>query len=203
MSTFRAACTVGLLLAVGGCAGGSAQESQPQRSAPLSARSAGAVPTIENPLDTSAFHREPCRVLTAEDLLALGMATGTGEPEPEAALGPGCRWSDRFTGPSDSSIDVTFADGGGLAETYARRDTFSYFRELPPVHGRPTVAAGTTTGGGPPETEGTCAVAVGVSQDRSVLVEVVAGAASPHRADPCGRAVAAADLVMRAVEASM
>ncbi len=187
----RAVGVAGLLLAVAACGSG-AQEQVLREPAPRSAPGSGA-PT---PWDPGALLEKPCHALTAEQLLDLGIASGTGERQPETPHGPTCRWSDRFTGPTDSSTDVTFPvskDSGADV-----RGSGGQQRELRPVGGRPTVATIRTVD--VPETAAACDVVVEVEGDEAVLVRVAAGGSSPFRADVCARAVTVAEHVLATVE---
>lgn len=72
----------GLLLVVGACGSG-APEQVVREPASRSAPGAGE-PT---PWDPGVLLENPCRALTAEQLLDLGIASGTGERQPEVPRG--------------------------------------------------------------------------------------------------------------------
>ncbi|CAM00169.1 uncharacterized protein DUF3558 [Saccharopolyspora erythraea NRRL 2338] len=159
-------------------------------------------PSVDKPLETGSLHQDPCRVLSPEQLVALGIA---GAPQADSDVsGPSCEWDD-IGGPPHYTVDslrVTFVVGGdGLKLSYARRDAYSYFRELPRVEGYPAIAAGSTPGG-TPEEEGTCELAVGVTDDLVVLTQVHLGNGSPSTGEPCGRAGQVATEVMKTIKAA-
>lgn len=184
---------LGLLLAVAACGSG-APEQVVREPASRSASGAGAA----SPWDPGVFLENPCRALTAEQLLDLGIASGTGERQPEAPHGPTCRWSDRFIGPTDSSTDVTFpVSEDSQADA---RGSGGQERELRPVGGRPTVATVRTVD--VPEAAAGCDVTVEVAGDEAVLVHVATGGSSPFRADVCARAVTVTEHVLATVESN-
>ncbi|WP_187352009.1 DUF3558 domain-containing protein [Allosaccharopolyspora coralli] len=190
----RAVGVVGLSLAVTACGGGAAEQvvSEPAPRPPPGSGPA----TSTTPWDPGPLLENPCRALTAEQLLDLGIASGTGERQPDAPDGPTCRWSDRFTGPTDSSTDVTFPEPGEPSP-----ETGGQERELRPVGGRLTVATIRTAD--VPDAASACDVSVDVDGDDAVLVRVVAGGSSPFGADVCARAVTVAENVLATAESDM
>lgn len=153
-------------------------------------------PSIDQPLDTSAFEKDPCKTLEPAQLQRLGI-TVPGETELDKTAGPGCTWEDIS---ANSLTEVTFAtNGAGLQRDYAKRNEYPNFKELPPVAGYPAVA-GASNDPIPPEESGTCDVHVGVSNDLTFLVQS-GSFDGPDKADPCGKAQQVAGEVVQTLQA--
>lgn len=161
-------------------------------------------PRVPDPLATAEFQRNPCRTLTPGQVGELGVGDTRGEPDLAATGGPTCEWSDRFTGPSDSTTAVTYAvDSAGLKYLYSQRKVYEYFRPLASVGGYPALAAASLAPDTPsPERAGTCSVHVGVTNELFVTTQITTGEKSPHRTDPCGRAREVATEVVRTLKGS-
>ncbi|WP_257233753.1 DUF3558 domain-containing protein [Halopolyspora algeriensis] len=201
--TGRAAVALSAAALLAGC-GAQETSGEPQSTSRPSQDLHGA-PKVQNSLDTTAFHREPCSVLKPEQISALEMTQWKPEADLDSTGGPSCDWG-YMGGPPDYTVSrtaVTFmVNGHGLKGTYSKRGkgVFEYFRELKPIEGYPAVAAGSTAGG-TPEEEAACEVEVGVTDALSVLTQVNLGNGSPYQGDPCGRARAVATEVVQTLKA--
>jgi Protein of unknown function (DUF3558) len=150
-------------------------------------------PNVAHPLDTTAFQKAPCSVLTAAQLTKLTI-TATGKPKLDDPLGPVCSWHDT-NGPSKMSVTVYIVTAGqGLAGIYSQKDTYKVFQPLPDIDGYPAVTAQNDD-----PKQGNCVVSVGVSNKLfvNVLVGLKTGAdAAPDMANPCPRNQTVAAAVM-------
>lgn len=156
-------------------------------------------PSVQQPLDTAAFEKEPCQSLKPPQTQSLGMGDAEGESELDPDIGASCTWSNVSS--SGSLLSVAFPpQGAGVGSLYAKRDTYPHFRELPPVNGYPAVVA--MNGQTPPEQAGTCDLNVGVANDRMVSIHTAASSdQSPFKADPCGKAQQVAGEVVKTLQA--
>jgi Protein of unknown function (DUF3558) len=74
-------------------------------------------PNVAHPLDTSAFQKNPCSVLTSAQLTQFNIGA-KGAADSSNPLGPSCNWYDG-TGPSRMTLGVTFLTAGqGLDGIY-------------------------------------------------------------------------------------
>lgn len=196
--TSAALSTVALLA---GCGSGSDTTDTSKQPATSSVNMHGA-PKVQEPLDTEAFQQKPCSTLKPAQLRGIKMGSTKGESD-DSTGGPSCEWTDRFTGPSDSTIQVTYmVNGAGLKYVYQQKDVFEYFRELPPIQGYPAVAGSSLAPQTPtPEKAGSCDVHVGVTNDLVVLTQITLGDESPYQDDPCGRARDVATEVVKTLKA--
>jgi hypothetical protein len=177
----------GVALTVAGCSpspvGGSATPTTASTSSASSLPPG--TPNVAHPLDTTAFQKAPCSVLTAAQLRQLNITTTGGEVVDDP-LGPHCGWTD--TGPSHLGLSVIFLTAGsGLASIYSQKSQYVVFEPLPDIAGYPAIVAMTDD----IRAQGTCKVSVGVSND--LLINVQGGAQyGPDQAKSCDQMQAAA-----------
>lgn len=139
-------------------------------------------PRVPHPKDARGI--AACDLLTPTQLADLGLRPESARPSeiPSAKI---CTWTDG--GNNIASLMIS-ADGivSGLAGPYALHDTFASF-EPETVAGHPAARAVLGTGA-------SCALWVGVADDRLLTVEGnVAGRALP---DPCARSRQMAEMVL-------
>ncbi|SDR16838.1 Protein of unknown function [Actinopolyspora saharensis] len=184
-----------------GCGSGAGTTDTSEQPATSSVDMHGA-PEVQNPLDTKAFQQKPCATLKPAQLRGLKMGDTKGESD-DSTGGPSCTWTDRFAGPSDSTVQVTYmVNGAGLKHVYQQKDVFEYFRELSQIEGYPAVAGSSLAPQTPtPEEAGSCDVNVGVKNDLVVLTQITLGDDSPYQGDPCGRARDVATEVVKTLKA--
>jgi hypothetical protein len=188
----------GAVLMVAGC---STPTSVGGTAGPTSTSSTGALPpgtpNVANPLDTTAFQKAPCSVLTATQLQQLTITT-TGQPE-TTPLGPVCHWHNQ-DGPSKMDLGVFIVTAGqGLAGIYSQKDTYGMFQPLPDIEGYPAVTAQNDD-----PKQGNCVISVGVSNTLfvNVLVGLKTGVdKAPDMANPCPRNRTVAEAVMTTIKA--
>ncbi|MFC0432264.1 DUF3558 domain-containing protein [Kutzneria buriramensis] len=156
------------------------------------------VPNVAHPLDTAAFQKAPCSVLTAAQLQQLTI-TAAGKPDLTDPLGPVCHW-DNQTGPSKMDLAVYIVTAGqGLAGIYSQKDTYQVFQPLPDIEGYPAVTAQNDD-----PKQGNCVVSVGVSNALfvNVLVNLKTGVdAAPDMTNPCPRNRTVAEAVVATIKA--
>jgi Protein of unknown function (DUF3558) len=137
---------------------------------------------VSHPLDTTAFQKTPCSVLTAAQLTQFNIGT-QGQQDSSAPLGPACNWNDD-TGPSNMTLGVIIVtQGQGLAGIYSQKSTYPVFQPLANVGGYPAVIALTADG----RSQGLCQVSVGVTNNVLVEVSVALRAGAPDVSNPCPR----------------
>ena len=193
---------VGALLA--GCTGSS---SGPPEPGPTSAGasgtpssgsggpSPGGAPKVQNPLDTTAFHQDPCRALTADQLPELLGADVPGTKR-RGVSAPECEWRNRSTGAS-FGMQFVLANDSGLSTAYAQRHTYDLWQELPPIEGYPAVVADLRDSR---NTLGACTVLVGVTDSLEFSVSGNLSDAKRGKADPCQAIQLAAKLMLQTMK---
>jgi len=198
----RAAALAGVaLFALAGCSSQAPGQASPEPSsvpasqpAPSSAADqlpGPGVPKVENPIDTTQVAKNPCMVLTDEQVqLVFGYAVQA-SPRPDGAAGPACSWDgDAAHGYPRVGVVVTNADKRGLTSVYAAKGTgYKFFQPLTPVSGYPAAAYDVSADRRP----GECNMAIGVSDTQVIDLEVMQPKARIGSKDPCesGRQVAA------------
>lgn len=151
-------------------------------------------PKVQNPLDTTAFHQQPCQVLTDDQLRQLNLEapgeTGKGVGAPD------CTWRNRSTGAS-LGMQFELANSQGLSTLYERREQNDLWIELPSIEGYPALAASTR------DTRnqlGDCTVLVGVTDSLEFSVSGTLSNAKRGKADPCEATQLAANLVLQTLK---
>jgi Protein of unknown function (DUF3558) len=155
-------------------------------------------PNVAHPLDTTAFQKVPCSVLTGAQLQQLTI-TATGQPD-TTPLGPGCHW-DNQTGPSKMDLTVYIVTAGqGLSGPYSQKDTYQVFEPQQDIGGYPALIAMTDDA----RPQGDCQIAIGASNKQEITVEgqLKTGVdKAPDMANPCPRVRAAAEAVIATIKA--
>lgn len=143
-------------------------------------------PNVTHPLDTAAFQKAPCSVLTAAQLKQLNIDSPGGKVVDDP-LGPHCGWTDQ--GPSRMGLSIIFATAGsGLAGIYSQKSQYVVFDPLPDIAGYPAIVAMTDDA----RPQGDCKVSVGVTNDLFISVEGVMNSDGPDGHNPCPRVQAIA-----------
>jgi hypothetical protein len=147
---------------------------------------------VANPLDTTKYQTDPCRILAAAQLQSLGLPGATPKPE-TLPTGPACSW---YSAQTLSSIGTSFltANKRGLSNLYLKKNEAALFQEIPPINGYPAIIYDQDAD---LRTHGSCTVTVGVS-DALVLAVPVQGTAQTK--DPCGIAQQAAGLMIENIK---
>lgn len=143
-------------------------------------------PNVAHPLDTTAFQKAPCSVLTAAQLKQLNIDSPGGKVIDDP-LGPHCGWTDQ--GPSRMGLSIIFATAGsGLAGIYSQKSQYVVFEPLPDIAGYPAIVAMTDDA----RPQGDCKVSIGVTNDLFISVEGVMNSDGPDGHNPCPRVQAIA-----------
>lgn len=148
------------------------------------------VPTVTNPLDTSALKDDICSALTSEQLQKLNLQPG----ESVSSKGrPGCKheYTDDFS--SQIAIQIAKELENGLAGIYAREPKLSDFREIE-IEGYPAVFAHAYNDGGE---RGFCQLYVALADTFLIRVIAQSGAVGSDYDSPCAIAELVAKIVVR------
>jgi hypothetical protein len=129
-------------------------------------------PRVAQPLDVTKFLAQPCAALTAQQLQNLNLpAQGKADTDSPIAKnsGPSCDWINSDTA---TSLGLSFTTGNknGLADLYRANDEgkwTGYWAETT-VSGYPGVFHGVTDA----RAQGSCNLAVGVSETLTFLVDI-------------------------------
>jgi hypothetical protein len=153
-------------------------------------------PAVDDPLDTSSYEREPCRVLTPGQARLLNLPE-TGAVNDKVALGIGCDWLNRETR-GEVSINFPVDDPRGLSAEYDAdsRGKWEYFEELPEIDGYPAV----TRAGTDDRDLGFCIVVVGVADDMAFESIVQLSQGNVGQKDPCEVSVQVAGMALQTMK---
>ena len=157
-------------------------------------------PSVQNPLDTASFQKEPCKSLSPQQIQTLGLGNVPGEADLESNGGPACDWSNVVSdAPDPMLLSVTYmTQGQGLKQDYAKRNEYPNFKEAPAVDGYPAVM-GANNDPIPPEQSGACDISVGISNDLTVTVQTSATTGAV-KANSCAKAQQVAGEVVNTVK---
>ena len=146
-------------------------------------------PKVEDPLDASKYEDNPCLALDATQSDELGFGS-SGSPV-DATLGKACLWENEST---RGQVQITFYSEieDGLSSQYRAQDDgkWAYFEELPAIDGFPAVARDITDN----RHNGTCPVAVGLSDELMFEVDLRLPEESIGNDEPCEAAAEAAGM---------
>lgn len=124
-------------------------------------------PEIADPLEVEQFDDDPCRLLSSVDLAAAGMSGFTVTPGPKTAAASGCDVSMDVRADNSFTVLLDHKNPEGLSAYYTQKSMWGDgLKRLPDIEGHPAVHAYLP---GQPE-EGRCQVAVGVRDDRALIV---------------------------------
>lgn len=157
-------------------------------------------PNVANPLDTTAFQKAPCSVLTSAQLQKLTIAAA-GQPDLTDPLGPVCHWDDQ-TGSSKMNLGIYVGGTAvpGLSGPYSQKGNYQVFEPQPDIGGYPALIAMTDDA----RPQGDCQIAIGVSNTQEVSVEgqLKTGVdKAPDMSNPCPRVRAVAEAVIATIKA--
>ncbi|OLF09426.1 hypothetical protein BLA60_19860 [Actinophytocola xinjiangensis] len=154
---------------------------------------ADGAPRVANPLDTTAYQRDPCQALNSEQTRELALEDqGTVE---EGDVGLICEWRSLRGEPAGVDISSLDRNPYGLTGAYRAQKTgvLKLFEELPEVEGHPAVAYGRND----QRDAGVCAVLVGMTDQLTFEFAVRLSAANVGSVDPCEMAVQVAGMAVR------
>ncbi|MGQ0838644.1 DUF3558 domain-containing protein [Actinokineospora sp.] len=152
----------------------------------------GGAPRVKKPLDSAKFQAAPCSVLSQPQLASMSVGV-PGKARLNGPVGPTCDWQDNIT---EIGLGGAFAlpNTEGLDSLYSqdRDGQIGLFEPLPEIAGHPAVIFS-----GVDQREiGSCAVAVGLTDQLNYSVVVTLGSDHPTRSDPCPVARRAVELAM-------
>ncbi len=190
------AMVAGAVLMVTGCSAPSSVGGTP---APTSDTLPPGTPNVAHPLDTTAFQKAPCSVLTAAQLQQLNVAAA-GQPKVDDPLGPACDWHDQ-NGPSKIDLGVGFVTAGqGLAGPYSQKSNYEVFEPQQDIGGYPALIAMTDDA----RPQGDCQILIGVTNKLALSIEGLLKTGvdkSPDMSNPCPRVRAVAEAVIATIKA--
>lgn len=174
----------------------------PSGTAPAQALPHSGAPKVASPIaDTAGWERDPCTVISTQQLSSIGLTSAAPKRDDNPDAGPGCEWD-------VSADDVILVSGGfattgkreGLSTIYQNNAGGNYedFEELAPVEGHPAVVAAPTND----RSEGICSVGVGLRDDLVYTASVAADPGTEQGKDPCGWAAKVAALAVQTMKGS-
>ncbi|WP_372671352.1 DUF3558 domain-containing protein [Amycolatopsis kentuckyensis] len=143
------------------------------------------VPEVVTPIDTAKFQQEPCTTLTDTQIAELLGPDVKPKEDPNDVAGPSCYWHP--TSVTQATVSVIYATKNrrGLTSIYQQQGTtFPLFVPMDPIDGYPTVAYGQAD----LRSKGTCAIALGTSNQDIVDVSVALSEGNIGKKDPCAAA---------------
>lgn len=143
------------------------------------------VPGVAEPIDTAKFQQKPCTTLTDAQITELLGSDVEQKPQDIGNFGVGCSWHPRSV--TQASVSVLYAtkNRSGLTSIYQQKGTtFPLFIPMEPIDGYPTVAYGQAD----LRSTGSCAIALGTSNQDVVDVSVALSEANVGKNDPCAAA---------------
>ena len=139
------------------------------------------VPRVTNPINTTRFEQNPCRVITPAQRNKLSIKT---KPKPKMSeSGPGCEWGDVFDdGITIEGAFLTKGRGSSIAGLYKNNKLgrYDYFQPIE-IHGYPAAFSAPFDG----RDRGGCAIAVGVRNDLLYSIGIDLGTENPNYGNPC------------------
>jgi hypothetical protein len=140
------------------------------------------VPGVANPIDTAQFQQKPCTTLTDAQIAELLGPEARPKQEDIGNFGVGCSWHPSSV--TQAAVSVMFATKNrrGLTAIYEQKGTtFPLFVPMDPIGGYPSVAYGQAD----LRSKGTCAVALGTSDQEIIDVSVSLSEGNVGKKDPC------------------
>lgn len=151
-------------------------------------------PKVTTPIaDTSRWESDPCSVVSDDQLASAGVVIRRTVPDMDTPGGPSCQWG--IDGGGSFAGSFITEGGQGLSAVYANNSQtpFEHFQPISPVEGQPAVEAMSTAS----PRDGECAISVGLRDDRTYLMNLIADKDSPLAAEPCKWAATIAGLAVR------
>lgn len=143
-------------------------------------------PKVTTPLDTAKFQPDPCTTLTPAQQHAVGISV-PGKVQ-VSDYGNICQWSVRYNVIYGIGFNIKFNSGEppGLANAYENAGP-GQMRRLPDVHGQPAATEPSQN------TDGSCTVYLGATDQIEYAASVVIGPGQPYYQNPCAVAQQIAD----------
>lgn len=139
-------------------------------------------PEVTAPLDTTEFQKKPCTTLNAVQIAALLGPDVKPKEDPNDLAGPSCFWHPTSVTQATVSVIYNTKNQRGLTAVYEQQGTtFPLFVPMEPIDGYPTVAYGQAD----LRSKGSCAIALGTSDQQIVDVSVTLSEGNIGKKDPC------------------
>ncbi|MEV7039449.1 DUF3558 domain-containing protein [Amycolatopsis sp. NPDC051061] len=156
------------------------------------------VPEVASPIDTAKFQQKPCTTLTDAQIAELLGPDVAPKEDPTDVAGPSCFWHPVSVTQAAVSVIYATKNRRGLTSIYQQKDTkFPLFVPMEPIDGYPTVAYGQAD----LRAAGTCAIAMGTSDEDVVDVSVALSEGNVGKKDPCAAAHEVAATVLNNLRA--
>jgi hypothetical protein len=140
-------------------------------------RKPGGAPVVPQPIaDTSEWEKQPCELLSKQDLARLDFKPY--RVGPLNAGGPGCTYDQVSLIVAKTTITT---DLGGLDQLYKERKLFKLFREIDPLKGHPAVIADLKD----EQRAGACTVIAGLNEKVAFRTNVRSDPKTRQGAQPC------------------
>jgi len=153
-------------------------------------------PKVDNAIDTTRFQEDPCLTLTSQQAQQLAVPF-PGKPD-STAVGNGCRWRNADT---NGSVGINFLTRfpRGLSNIYKgeKEGKWAFFEEIDPIAGYPAVAYDIVDD----RSVGSCAVAVGASDEIVFDLDLQLPKANVDQEDPCKAVADVAELFVQTMKA--
>jgi hypothetical protein len=170
-----------LLVACSSRVDGTASPSTSQAQSSPTSGSGANVPKVPRPLDTARYERQPCDVLSGDQLASLKITT-TPTPDVNDKLGPGCEWN------AYDEVGLTvgarlLTAGSSLANLYQEHEqgAWPYFEPVSDVAGYP----GVLMDGVRAVPKSTCDMSVAVRDDMIYSIQLRIDPRKEEANDPC------------------
>lgn len=149
-------------------------------------------PSVDNPIDSSEFEQQPCRMLTDGQVRQAGLVP-PGEPD-QGAVAPSCTWRNRDSG---ANVNIQFDNSSrqGLSGAYGANEAGKYdlWLVLPPIKGFPAVVVDIRD----LRDTGECPILVGTSDEVTFQLSAKLSDAMVGKTDPCDAAVQVTELALQ------
>lgn len=161
--------------------------------APTSGLPGAGAPEVSTPIDTSKFQQRPCSTLTEAQITDLLGPDVKPKEDPNDLGGPSCFWHPTSVTQAAVSVIYVTKNRRGLTSIYEQQGTkFPLFVPMDPIEGYPTVAYGQAD----LRSKGSCAIALGTSNEQIVDVSVALSEGNVGKKDPCAAAHEVATTVL-------
>lgn len=197
------AIVVAALVVLAGCGGGGGTTGTPTGSSSSTSNSAGSgdttpngAPKVKTPLVYESFAADPCSVMKAAQLEAVGLPGIKGEVN-SSAPGKACIWLGSST-PSRATAGVVFLQGvDGLNALYGTKDMMELWEPQPPVQGYPAVLNSAAD----LRSSGNCSLDVGITDTQVLSFTMQINKGGTRFAEPCAAATDFANQVITTIKA--
>jgi hypothetical protein len=150
-------------------------------------------PKVTDPLEADRFEQDPCQALTQSQVEEWNLVY-PGKPF-KGNFGNACEWLGPNNNGGNATIDFLSDEPRGMSSVYRSKNNgeFAFFEELEPVAGHPMAAYGTSDSR---QKGGTCAVAVGLTDELAFLVFLVLSRNNIGQKDPCAIASQVGEMML-------